>query len=136
MKIRHLIYFFGILLVLLLVFFKLATSDKSLGSGYILFDEGFFTQIINGNGGKIVPPVVTHYAYDRHHIIAISQDIDTQEIKYWIIDKDIPIDLSVCKDFDTRCFDSIRQLSVEGPLDSDTFYRLLESKEIELRFDD
>lgn len=75
-----------------------------------------------GSGVNIVPPVVKSYAFNDRYIIAKSQEVDEmtgnpegKPIYYWIVDK------------------TSKGASVE-PMDSVTFYKKLEEKNIDLSF--
>lgn len=75
-----------------------------------------------GSGVNIVPPVVKSYAFNDRYIIAKSQEVDEmtgnpegKPIHYWIVDK------------------TSKGASVE-PMDSVTFYKKLEEKNIDLSF--
>lgn len=75
-----------------------------------------------GSGVNIVPPVVKSYAFNDRYIIAKSQEVDEmtgnpegKPIHYWIVDK------------------TSKGASVE-PMDSVTFYKKLEKKNIDLSF--
>lgn len=68
----------------------------------------------DGIGLNAVPPNVLSYNFNDTYIIAKNKEIESGEIKYWIIDKRID-------------FDNIK------PIDSLTFYKTLLENNIELK---
>ena len=67
-----------------------------------------------GSGVNAVPPIVLSYDFNEKYIIAKNKDMDNEQINYWIIDKE-------------------KKYSEIQPLDSLTFFRELENKNIELK---
>ena len=67
-----------------------------------------------GVGVEIVPPVVTDYSYNDRWIIAKNKDLDGK-VKYWIIDKK-------------------KHENEISPLDSISFFKIVDDKGITLKF--
>ncbi|SEH97907.1 hypothetical protein SAMN02927937_02513 [Paenimyroides aquimaris] len=122
------IYF---LLILTQSCIGIRTDDSiNLGNNYRFIQDTPQTIIYHSNdnyegiGVEIIPPMVLSYQFDDRYIIVKSQDIDEttgniegKSIRYWIIDK------------------RLRANSVES-LDSINFYRILDERNISLRFSD
>jgi hypothetical protein len=114
-------------------------GEKSLGQGYYFTNDGAFSEVIisatkhyKGAGLVIIPPTVINVNSDKKTIIAQSVGNISTEKYYWIINKENPIDLDAC--IDPVSCDSTLRSNVEGPLDSMTFYQLLENRSIDLKF--
>ncbi|MGB3586957.1 MAG: hypothetical protein WBA23_10475 [Tunicatimonas sp.] len=81
------------------------------------YPQGIIYQISDdhiGSGPEAIPAVVVDYAYDDSWIIAINKDMEDQQKRYWIVDKN----------------ENYQKIA---PLDSLTFYENIDSWNIELR---
>jgi len=72
------------------------------------------TEKYRGVGVNIVSPIVLEYEYDKDYIIAKTNDIETKESFFWIVDKN--------------------KNKAESYLDSLQFVKVLKERKITLRF--
>lgn len=118
------------------------SGDKKLGGGYYWTNDRGFSQIImtstptyDGVGLFLIPPTVTKVDFNRKYIIALSEDLYTQEKKYYIINKQTAYSVQYRIKNDIS-WESIKWKNVDGPLDSVAFFQILKKRSISLRFDD
>ncbi len=118
--------FFAFILIQSCVFIRMDDS-VDLGSNYRFIQDTPQTIIYHssddyeGSGIEIIPPLVLSYGFNKRYILAKTQEVDEmtgrkegKPIRYWIIDKQLKGD------------------SVE-PMDSISFYKTLEVKNIKVR---
>jgi len=114
------------------------SGDVVLGNGYYLFENGPFTSIVYDSSPKyqnkglpVIPFEVVKQEANSNYIFAITLNDNNTVKSYWIIDKNIKIDLDDCSD--QKSCDSLLQLNVSGPMDSINFYNTIAKKNITLK---
>lgn len=115
------------LIVIILCFCELYSTDRvSLGNGYYYYKE---RRYIIGNKIDGIPPIVEYYWKDRQYIVVKQRPKWPPEAiygtvvypygygmdYYWVVDK--------------------ADDSVQGPLDSATFYRYIHMKNIDYKLE-
>jgi hypothetical protein len=121
-------------------------GDEKLGVGYFLYKKGRYKSInytpdenYKGEGVSyiVIKEQVKKINYNKAYIIVQTSRYEkpSNEVKeFWVIDKSVPINL---KDFKNQEeFDELLKVGLTGPLDSVQFYRLIQEKNIDLRFKD
>ena len=120
--------------------FSVLSGDKDLGGGYFIWvegEDGSSNSIIKSENGsamglEVIPPTVLKVGYNESTIIVSSRESPRGSHSFWIINKNIPVDMEAC--IDQATCDSVLQSNVEGPMDSIHFYRLKKEKKIQLDF--
>lgn len=118
-------------------------GDEKLGSGYFLYRNGRYKAIdyssdknYKGDGGyAVIKENVKFFNYNKSHIIiqTVRYEKLSKEVKeFWVIDKSVQISLKDFKNQDE--FDKLLKIGLTGPLDSVQFYRLIQEKDIDLKF--
>lgn len=120
-------------------------GDEKLGAGYFLSKDGRYKAIdyspdenYKGDGGyAVIKENVKSLNYNKSYIIVQTSRYEkpSNEVKeFWVIDKSVPINLKDFKNQDE--FDKLLKVGLTGPLDSVQFYRLIQEKNIDLKFKD
>ena len=120
-------------------------GDEKLGAGYFLCKDGRYKSIdfspdenYKGDGGyAVIKENVKFLNYNKSHIIIQTSRYEKplNEVKeFWVIDKNIPINLKDFKNQDE--FDKLLKVGLTGPLDSVEFYQQLKERNIDLKFKD
>lgn len=121
-------------------------GDEKLGAGYFLYRNGRLKSInytpddnYKGEGVSyvVIKEQVKFFNYDESYIVAqtLRYEKPSNEIKeFWIIDKNVPINLNDFKNQDE--FDKLLKVGLTGPLDSVEFYQQLKEQNIDLKFKD
>jgi len=129
----------GLILIVLIFFFNSCcpfVKAENLGNNFILSEYDNVDRRIlyskdkcSGTGIEIVPMTVIEFASNSKWIIANSSPSRFKtEYHYWIIDKDIKI--QIIQD-NKNSIDSLKS-HVYGPLDSSTFVNKVVDKKINL----
>ncbi|PQJ16573.1 hypothetical protein BST99_13345 [Aureicoccus marinus] len=117
-------------------------GDESLGSGYFLWKEGSYASIgYTGNndnssiGYTVIKENVLEAKKNENYIIVktVMFNKDQQKnLSYWVIDKSIKLDMSLCTD-QSSC-DSLLLSNLTKEKDSLAFKMLLKDKNVNLSF--
>lgn len=118
-------------------------GDKNLGSGYFLWQDGRYKEIVFSTEkvykGEVIYNVIEENVSnvnfnDSYIIVKTSKFIDpkTELTKFWVIDKTVSINLNNCHD-QASC-DKLLKINVTGPMDSISFYQKLKKLNIGLKF--
>jgi len=112
-------------------------GDKDLGNGYYFFENEAFSCIVYDNSPKyqnkglqVIPYEVVKAEANSNYILAMTLNDDNTVNSYWIIDKKNKINLDDC--YGQKSCDSVLRSNVLGPLDSITFFKEIENKDINL----
>ncbi|MEL7005209.1 MAG: hypothetical protein AAFN93_21105 [Bacteroidota bacterium] len=118
-------------------------GDKSLGGGYYLWKEGkdgqsncillSTTERYKGTGLIVIPPTVIRTKHNKKVILVLSQNFQSHEKEYWMINKETPIDLDIC--VDKKSCDSVLKSNVLGPLSYEDFINITMTKGIKLELE-
>lgn len=126
---------------------SLFNDVENLGSNYYLLKDGFNDIIYSedrdcayrGEGYALNGAYenVTAYNKSKKYIIFrtnSSRIKDTILAEYWVIDKEVSVDLERCRnsDADTACHNKTLRAGLTGPFDSLTFYKRLDSLKIKM----
>ena len=118
-------------------------GDESLGSGYFIWKEGSYASIgytgTNNNssiGYTVIEENVLEAKTNENYIIVktVKYNKDQQKsLSYWVIDKSIKLDMSLC--IDQSSCDILLLSNLTKEKDSLAFKKLLKHKNVSLSFD-
>ena len=116
-------------------------GNVNLGAGYWFIFDAYGSNIIyspqdstSGEGLSIIPPTVTHYAWNDSCIVAVSRDRLSPVDCYWVVQKSVAIDVNSTV-LDTLTDGQVinRTTNLIGPIDSANFASVLRTTGLVLR---